>query len=137
MNDVEVMQNLLFCTNGDCENCAYKGKIDCSVKLKNDARSIIKLQNNAIERAEEELKKLKEENLRLKPMMKYNFTEDKLVETINEIIYACMDDFDDYDDGGNAYVRMLKSILALGAMLPGNYKVVINGIKNPPKLVKE
>lgn len=139
MNDLDMMRNIECCINHNCDKCDYHTEEAsyCAANMMKDANTILHMQHDALKGFSEELEKLTEENARLKTMAKFPFDERTLVEKVNDIVYACMDDFDDYDDGGHAYVRMLEKLLAFGAMLPGQYKVVISGIKCPPELVKE
>ena len=139
MKDIEIISDMLFCSNLDCEHCSRQHSERCAINLMKDARSVMLLQHNALVGFEEELANLKEENERLQPMLKYGFTEEQLVKVVNNIIedccYCIVDE--DTEDEEYSYVNMLKSILAFGQMLPSGYKVEISSVNSAPKLVKK
>jgi hypothetical protein len=117
MTEVDVMSELLFCINRDCANCSRGKEENCKAALMRDARSIIKLQNDAVSSATEAIDRLKTEIERYKRMVKHSYEKKELVEAVNRIIGACMEDNDCPDCGGDfkmeSMVDSIKDLLKL------------------------
>jgi hypothetical protein len=104
-----------------------------------DARAIIKMQTDALRDFPKEIDNLKTEIYRLTPMAKYNFSEDKLVKVVNNIVHDSYGiDWNDSEEADHEYVEMIRTLLEFGNMLPGQYSVLIDSsVKYAPKLVKK
>lgn len=100
MTEVEVMADLLFCQKGDCAHCPRVGE-NCKSELLRDARSVIKLQLDALNEGTEAIGRLREENERYRQIVKHSYEKKKLVEAVNNIIGACAEEADCPDCGGD------------------------------------
>lgn len=95
MTEVDVMNDLMFCGNRDCENCSRFANEGCTKSLLKDARTIIKMQMEAIKTANETIEKAKEEICALREAATVNYTKEQLVKAVNDIIYAMCNEDDD------------------------------------------
>jgi len=95
MTEVDVMNDLMFCGNRDCENCSRFANEGCNKSLLKDARTIIKLQMEAIKTANETIEKANEEIGALRTAVTVSYTKEQLVKAVNGIIYAMYDEDDD------------------------------------------
>lgn len=111
MNEVDIMNDLLFCINADCKECSRLGEDStCHKKLLRDARSVIKMQSDALQLTNESLKQIEKDFAVVSEKAKVGYTNEQLVEAVNDIISCCLDS-EDCDD------PTLGQILAIGKFM--------------------
>ena len=137
MTEVDIINSLMFCEHGDCENCSRDGKDRylCMKGLMKDARSIIKLQYDSQSAMEDTIKRLQNENKQLQAVAKYAFTEQELVKAVNNIIRGCMD-WADYSAENGDFLCMVETILDFTKMLTAKYAVAFVHGRKAPKIEK-
>lgn len=136
MTEVDIINSLMFCEHGDCENCSRDGKDRylCMKGLMKDARSIIKLQYDSLSAMEDTIKRLQNENKQLQDVAKYELTEQELVKAVNNIIRDCVDYANDGD--GDDFARMIDTLLEFTKMLTAKHAVGIIHGRKAPKIEK-
>ena len=86
MTEVEIFNDMQFCSNLDCECCSRKGNDKCVHNLMKDARAILKLQLGVLESRLEEIENLTEQNKSLQNMASKSYTDEGLIKAVNDII---------------------------------------------------
>ena len=123
MTEVEILNDMLFCSNLDCEECSRKGSDKCVHNLIKDARAIMKMQSGILESRREEIENLTEHNRNLQNMVTKDYTEESLIKAVNNIIEYSYDACDCGDYVGNLvwamqdFIKLTKldAVVAFGA----------------------
>lgn len=130
MSVVGVMNELLLCVNGDCENCTRKERQDCRKALMKDARSAIKMLEMALRLKTEGFDDLEKKNAALSEQVEVSYTQEELVKAVNNII-DCFVDGEDYDD------HVESKILAIGKFMDVTHlhgHIAVDGIARRMKI---
>lgn len=106
MTEVEIMNDMLICIHGDCDNCTRQNEKNCRCELMEDARTAMKMQFNLLEKRRNEMENLAEQNLALQRMISHRYKEEDLVKAVNKII----EDSYDAGDCGDYFGNMVQSV---------------------------
>ena len=134
MTDIDILNCLMFCEHKDCDTCQRDGGENCEKQLIKDARTVIKMQVDAMSSLQEEIVRLQGENKRLLDIGSSKLSEEDVVNAVNQIVDACML-YGDYEEGED-FECMIDMMLGFTKMLKLEYAVCIVGRKNKIKLMR-
>ena len=131
MTEKDIAKDMYACSKGCCSDCSRNYKHGCAHDLLKDAISVIKMQDDVLQKRLVDLNSLEEKYKSLQSVVQRDFTEEDIINHVNVILEAAMSDDEDQ------LWSLIHSLQNLLNLFKGSaYKIAFGTFDFTPKIIK-
>ena len=131
MTEKDIAKDMYACSRGCCGDCSRDYTHGCSRDLLKDAITIIKMQDDVLQKRLMDLNGLEENYKALQSVVQHDFTEEDIINQVNVILEAAMGDD---DDKTWCLIHSLQNLLNL--FKGSGYYIAFGTFDFTPKIIK-